>query len=61
MKYMHAGNGGKYFGPNNLQLWNTAERGTQSEEPWDEAACARLFDETRKILEDCIGKPLPSL
>ena len=56
-----AGHGGKYYGPNNLQLFNTAERGTFSKEPWDEAACLRLYNETRSILEETLGKPVPNI
>ena len=55
------GQGGKYYGPNNLQLFNTAERGTFSKEPWDEAACARLYTESRRILEETLGKPVPDI
>jgi hypothetical protein len=43
-----------------LNLFNTAERGTSSKEPWDEAACKRLFDETKRILEETLGRSLPS-
>ena len=38
---------------------NTTERGTSSDEPWDEAACARLLNETVKILEETTGDKLP--
>ena len=56
-----AGKGGKYYGPNKINLWNTAERGTVRRSPWDPAACSRLFDESKRILEECIGRPLPDV
>ena len=54
-----AGKGGSNWGPNTLNFNNTTERGTSSEEPWDEAACARLLNETIRILEETTGDKLP--
>ena len=55
----HAGKGGSNWGPNTLNMSNTKERGTSSEEPWDEEACARLLNETIRILEETTGDKLP--
>lgn len=53
------GKGGTNWGPNTLNLNNTTERGTSSEEPWDEAATSRLLNETIRILEETTGEKLP--
>lgn len=61
LKGMHirAGKGGSNWGPNTLNMSNTTERGTSSKEPWDEEACARLLNETVRILEETTGDKLP--
>ena len=53
------GKGGTNWGPNTLNMNNTTERGTSSEEPWDEAATSRLLNETIRILEETTGDKLP--
>ena len=54
-----AGKGGTNWGPNTLNMNNTTERGTSSEEPWDDAATSRLLNETIRILEETTGDKLP--
>lgn len=56
---LHVGKGGTNWGPNTLNMSNTTERGTSSKEPWDEEACARLLNETVRILEETTGDKLP--
>lgn len=55
----NAGKGGTNWGPNTLNINNTTERGTSSDEPWDETATARLLNETIGILEETTGDKLP--
>ncbi|KAK9845797.1 hypothetical protein WJX81_002645 [Elliptochloris bilobata] len=51
--------GGTFYGPNQINLWNTAERKPVNPLAKNANDCARLYNETRRILEECIGHPVP--
>ncbi len=55
-----AEHGGSFYGPNQISLWNTAERKPVNPIAKNANDCARLYNETRKILEEKIGHPVPA-
>lgn len=54
------GHGGTFYGPNQLNLWNTAERAPTNPTAHNDKDCARLYNETRRILEERTGHPVPA-
>ena len=55
-----AEHGGSFYGPNQLNLWNTAERAPTNPTAHNDKDCARLYNETRRILEERVGQPVPA-
>lgn len=52
--------GGTFYGPNQLNLWNTAERAPTNPTAHNDKDSARLYNETRRILEERTGDPVPA-
>ena len=55
-----AEHGGAFYGPNQINLWNTAERSPVNPTAHNANDCARLYNETRRILEECTGHAVPA-
>ena len=53
-----AEHGGAFYGPNQINLWNTAERTPTNPATKNPEDCARLYNETRRILAE-VGHPVP--